>query len=491
MRTTPISGLDIPIDLPIGDGWVTTSEHRPVIFPYDGAVIAAAPEGSADDATAAVTAAVAGREAIAALPAYRRRAVLRAVAVAVAAARTELAHLLVLESGKPLRDCRIEVDRTEATWEAAAEEVGRIHGETVPLDVLPAGEGLLGFWVRRPVGVVIGIAGFNYPLLLASHKAAPAIAAGCPVILKPAEPTPLATLWLAARLREALAGAGAPAAAVQLVTGGPAVGAALTTDRRIGAVSFTGSAAVGHRIAGAAAPTKVLLELGSNAALVVAADADLDAAADAVVRGGYYASGQACIAVQRVIVVESVRAALLHRLATVVPQIVVGDPREAATQVAPLVSGQATQRTLEWVDRAVAAGGTVLCGGGLTGAAVQPTVVVDVPDEESLWCEEVFGPVVAVRSVPDLDAAFALVNASRYGLHAAVYTASLATAMRAAEVLEVGGVVVNEVPGFRSDVMPYGGVKDSGIGREGPRFAIEELTVTRMLVIRPQPRRPA
>jgi acyl-CoA reductase-like NAD-dependent aldehyde dehydrogenase len=491
MQTVALAGLDIPVDLPIGDGWVSTGERRPVVFPYDGSVIASAPEGSADDAAAAVSAAVAAREAVAALPAHRRRAVLGAVAAAVARARGELAQLLVLESGKPLRDCRVEVDRTVATWEAAAEEVGRIHGETVPLDVAPAGEGLLGFWVRRPVGVVVGIAGFNYPLLLASHKAAPAIAAGCPVILKPAEPTPLATLWLAARLRAALDSVGAPAATVQVVTGGPAVGVALTTDRRVGAVSFTGSAAVGHRIAAAAAPTKVLLELGSNAALVVASDADLDAAADAVVRGGYYASGQACIAVQRVIVLQDVRADLLERLAAVVPQIVVGDPRDEATQVAPLVSADATRRTVEWIDRGVAAGGAVLCGGRLRGGAVEPTVVVDVPEDEPVWCEEVFGPVVAVRSAPDLESAFALVNASRYGLHAAVYTASLATAIRAVDVLEVGGVVVNEVPGFRSDVMPYGGVKDSGMGREGPRFAIEALTVTRMVVIRPEPRRPA
>lgn len=489
-RTLRVAGLDIPLALPIGEGWVEPAGTRSIIFPYDGTVIAEAPEGSAALATSAIDAARAARREVESVPAYARREVCLHVAEAVDAARAALEQLLVLETGKPLVDCRVEVDRTVHTWRAAAEEVGRIHGETVPLDVLPNGTGLIGFWQRRPIGVVVGIAGYNYPLLLASHKLSPALAAGCPVVVKPAEPTPLATLWLLARVREALEAAGAPVVAAQLVTGGAEVGQALTTDHRIGAVSFTGSAAVGHLIARSAAPTKVLLELGSNAALVVAPDADLDAAAGAVVRGGYYASGQACIAVQRVIVVESVREAFLARLAEVVTRIVVGDPRDEVTRVAPLIDARATARVAEWVSRAVEAGGRLVCGGVGADGRLLPTVLVDVPDDEPVWAEEVFGPVVAVRSVPDVETAFALVNASRYGLHASVYTASLATAMAALDTLEVGGVVVNEVPGFRSDVMPYGGVKDSGIGREGPRFAIEELTVTRMAVIAPTPRRP-
>jgi acyl-CoA reductase-like NAD-dependent aldehyde dehydrogenase len=390
-----------------------------------------------------------------------------------------------METGKPLVDCRVEVERTLLTLHTAAEEVARLHGETVPLDLMPSGEGLLGFWVRKPIGVVVGIAGFNYPLLLAAHKVAPALAAGCPVVAKPAPQTPLTTLWLVHLVREALAAAGGPRAAVQLVTGGPEVGVALTTDRRVGAVSFTGSAAVGHQIARDAAPTKVLLELGSNAALVVAADADLDAAADAVVRGGYYASGQACISVQRVVVVESVRDEFLSRLSQRMGRVVVGDPREPATQVSTLIDHRSTARVQEWLQQAVEAGAQLVCGGGITDGVIEPTVLLDVPSGQATWDEEVFGPVVAVRSVPDLDRAFAVVNDSRYGLHASVFTAALDTAFTAIDTLEVGGVVVNEVPGFRSDVMPYGGVKDSGVGREGPRFAIEELTVTRMAVIRP------
>jgi acyl-CoA reductase-like NAD-dependent aldehyde dehydrogenase len=332
------------------------------------------------------------------------------------------------------------------------------------------------------------------------------------VIVKPAPQTPLATLWLVHLVREALAAAGGSPSAVQLVTGGVDVGSTLTTDQRIGAVSFTGSAAVGHQIARDAAPTKVLLELGSNSALVVAADADLDAAADAVIRGGYYASGQACISVQRLIVVESVRGVLLDKLAARLDQVVVGDPRDEKTRVSALIDDRSTERVQGWIDQAVSAGATVAyqaAGGGdssstqavetaaLTQAVgtagaksgiVSPTVLVDVPHGQLVWDEEIFGPVIAIRSVPDIATAFRTVNESRYGLQASVFTSSLETAFAAIDELEVGGVVVNEIPGFRSDVMPYGGVKDSGAGREGPRFAIEELTVTRMAVIRPATR---
>jgi acyl-CoA reductase-like NAD-dependent aldehyde dehydrogenase len=364
--------------------------------------------------------------------------------------------------------------------------VAHLHGETVPLDLQASGDGMFGFWTRRPIGVVVGIAGFNYPVLLASHKIAPALAAGCPVIVKPAPATPLATLWLTHLVRERLAAAGAPPGAVQLVTGDTEVGRTLTTHPDVAAVSFTGSATVGHRIARDAAPRKVVLELGSNAALVVAADADLDAAADAVARGGYYASGQACVSVQRVIAVEEIAGALEKKIAERLPDVVVGDPRDTGTRVSALIDEAATERVLDWIGRARAAGARVVAGGGRTGArCLAPTLLADVPDGEPAWDEEVFGPVVCLRTVPGLDAAYDLVNASRYGLHAAVYTRDLGAAFRAVDALDAGGVVINEVPGYRSDIAPYGGVKDSGTGREGPRFAIEELTVTRMAVVRP------
>jgi len=476
---------EFPTGLPIGEEWVPAPSAEDVVFPYDGSVIGQAPVGDATLARQAVDAAVEVRSRVAALPSHVRRTALQEAARVLTERREDFEQLLVLETGKPLVDCRVEVQRSLLTLQTAAEEVARLHGETVPLDLLPSGEGLLGFWTRRPIGVVVGIAGFNYPLLLAAHKIAPALAAGCPVVAKPAPQTPLATLWLVHVVREALAAAGGPRAAVQLVTGGPEVGVALTTDRRVGAVSFTGSAAVGHQIARDAAPTKVLLELGSNAALVVAADADLDAAADAVVRGGYYASGQACISVQRVIVVDEVRDDFLARVSARMKDLQVGDPRDPETRVSALIDDRSTKRVQSWLEQAVAAGATVASGGGAGDGVIEPTVLLDVPGGQPAWDEEIFGPVVAVRSVPDLEAAFAAVNDSRYGLHCSVYTASLETAFEAIDRIEAGGVVVNEVPGFRSDVMPYGGVKDSGAGREGPRFAMDELTVTRMAVIRP------
>jgi len=479
-----------PAGLPVGDGWIMTATTAPVRFPYDGSEIGRAPVGTPVEALAALDAAVAVAAEVAGLASRTRRDVLLDTRDALTRLREEFVDLLVLETGKPLVDCRVEVERTLVTLTAAAEEVARLHGETVPLDLLPSGDGMIGFWTRRPIGVVVGIAGFNYPLLLAVHKIAPAIAAGCPVLCKPAPQTPLATLWLVHLLREASARAGAPAAMVQLVTGGPEVGSALVTDRRVGAVSFTGSAAVGHQIARDAAPTKVLLELGSNTALCVAADADLEAAADAVVRGGFYASGQACISVQRVLVEQAVVEPFLTALAGRIGSVRVGDPRDPATRVSALIDDRSAQRVQGWVNAAVAAGARVVAGGSLDPRAlaqggVAPTVLADVPQDCDAWKEEVFGPVVCVRTVPDVEAAFDAVNASRYGLHASVFTRSLATAFRAVERLDVGGVIVNEVPGFRSDTMPYGGVKDSGSGREGPRFAVEELTVTRMAVIRP------
>ena len=483
--TDPLFTPSWPEGLPIGDGWVTGLPTAEIRFPYAGSLVARAPVGDALLAARALDEALAVRDVVGRLPSHVRRAALFGAHAVLTAHRVEFEQLLVLETGKPLVDCRVEVDRSLLTLQTAAEEVARLHGETVPLDLLPSGEGLLGFWVRKPIGVVVGITGFNYPMLLAAHKIAPALAAGCPIIVKPAPQTPLATLWLVHAVREALMVSGGPAAAVQLVTGGPEVGVALTTDRRIGAVSFTGSAAVGHRIAREAAPTKVLLELGSNAALVVAEDADLDAAVGAVIRGGYYASGQACISVQRVLVVEAVRADFLARLADRIGEVVTGDPREEATRVSALIDERSSARVRDWLDQAVTAGATLVHGGSFDAGVISPAVLLDVPDGQSAWEEEIFGPVVAVRSVASVDEAFDVVNASRYGLHASVYTASLATAFAAIDRIETGGVVVNEVPGFRSDVMPYGGVKDSGAGREGPRFAIDELTVTRMAVIRP------
>jgi acyl-CoA reductase-like NAD-dependent aldehyde dehydrogenase len=475
-----------PAGLPIGDGWITDTGTTEICFPYDGSVVAPAPVGSVRHARTALDAGIAAVRAVAALNSATRKEILLEIRRELAARQEDFVELLIAETGKTRTDCQVEVDRSLFTWSSAADEVPHLHGETVPLDMQASGEGMVGFWTRRPIGLVIGVAGFNYPLLLATHKIAPAIAAGCPVICKPAPATPLATLWLTHLVREVVRTAGGPPTAVQLVTGDADVGRALVTDTRIGAVSFTGSAEVGHRIAADAAPRKVLLELGSNAALVVDADANIDRAVEAVLRGGFYGNGQACISVQRVLLTEPVAEEFTNRLLARMPELTVGDPRSDTTRVAPLINEKATERVSDWVARAERAGAKRLYGGEVHDRAVTPTVLTDVPEEQPAWCEEIFGPVVCLRSVSDVDTAFDMVNRSRYGLHASVYTGSLRTAFRAVEELDVGGVVVNEAPGFRSDIMPYGGVKDSGIGREGPRFAIEELTVTRMAIIRPE-----
>lgn len=473
-----------PRGLPVGTEWVAVREE-PVLFPFNGEQVALAPVGDAALATAAISHAFAVRREMALLSSRIRREWLRETHAALAARREDFEQLLVLETGKPLRDCKVEVARALVTLDVSAEEVARLHGETVPLDLLPSGDGMIGFWQRKPIGIVIGITGFNYPLLLAMHKIGPAIASGCPIIVKTAPATPLSTLWFVHLLREVATRIGAPSAGVQVLTGDSSVGQALTVDSRVGIVSFTGSSVVGHAIAKAAAPRKVVLELGSNAALIVAGDANVRAAAEATVRGGYYASGQACIAIQRVLVVESVADEYLKHLKKFMGEVVVGDPRDAATQVSALVNSAATSRVISWIETATKAGATIMCGGSQNGTCIEPTVLLNVPIDVDIWNEEVFGPVVCVRRVQTLDEAVNEVNSSRFGLQASIFTSSLENAFRAIEQLEVGGVVVNEVPGYRSDTMPYGGVKNSGIGREGPRFAIEEFTVTRMAIIKP------
>ncbi|GAA1604785.1 aldehyde dehydrogenase family protein [Leucobacter chromiireducens] len=479
--------------LPIGAEWRAVAANQDIVFPFDGSVIAQAPVSDVADSLDALDAAEAARAEVAALTTAQRKSVLTAVQHRLEEHAERLIDLLVLETGKPRVDCQTEVSRTIVTLQATAEEASRVHGETVPLDLQELGRGMIGYYSRKPAGVVIGIAGFNYPLLLASHKLAPAIAAGCPVIIKPAPNTPLATLELVAIVREVLAEHGITAAAVQLVNGAPEVGETLVRDPRAQVVSFTGSAKIGHLIAQQAAPRKALLELGSNTGFIVAADADVDAAVDAVLRGGFYANGQACISVQRIVLERPIAEQFTERLVARMGELVVGDPRDPATNVAPVINAASGERIRAMVDRAVAAGATLLAGGeapaeGEHAALVRPTVLGGVPADVDVWAEEVFGPVVCLTTVDSIDTAIDLVNASRYGLQAAIYTASLESAFAAIERLEVGGVVVNEIPGFRSDIMPYGGVKDSGIGREGPRYAIEEFTVTRMAMIRPRAR---
>ncbi|ALV45143.1 aldehyde dehydrogenase [Arthrobacter alpinus] len=483
-------------NLPIGESGVAASAHADIRFPFDGSIIGTAPVGDAASAALAMTEAAAVLPAMAAAGTGKRRALLMGIHEKLSARSEEFVRLLVLETGKPRVDCAVEMARTLTTWTAAAEEVSRTTGETVPLDLQPLGEGMLGYYTRRPAGVVVGIAGFNYPVLLATHKIAPALAAGCPIVVKPSPDTPLATLLLVELIRDVLTAHDLPRAAVQMVNGGVEVGETLVGDSRAAVVSFTGSAAVGHQIARAAAPRKAVLELGSNTGLIVDNDADVDAAVDAVIRGGFYANGQACISVQRVVLLAGITEEFTNKLAKRMPEVVVGDPRDMATRVAPVINLASAARITSWVAQALTEGARIVAqtaavGSGLDDpgadpeSLIYPTVLTNVPHTSPLWCQEIFGPVVVLETVNSMAEAIELVNESRYGLQASVYTRSLKSAFEAINGLDVGGVVVNEIPGFRSDIMPYGGVKDSGVGREGPRWAIEEFTTTRMAMIRP------
>ncbi len=482
--------------LPIGESGVPAAAQADIRFPFDGSIIGKAPVGDAASASLAMTEAAAALAAMAAAGTGKRRTLLMDIQEKLSARSEEFAQLLVLETGKPMVDCAVEMARTLTTWTAAAEEVSRTTGETVPLDLQPLGEGMLGYFTRRPAGVVVGIAGFNYPVLLATHKIAPALAAGCPIVIKPSPDTPLATLLLVELIREVLAAHDLPRAAVQMVNGGVDVGETLVGDSRAAVVSFTGSAAVGHQIARAAAPRKAVLELGSNTALIVDNDADVDAAVDAVIRGGFYANGQACISVQRVVLLAAIAEEFTNKLAIRIPEVVVGDPRDLATRVAPVINSASAVRITSWVAEALTQGAWIVASNAPVGSVrddsgadpeslIYPTVLANVPHSSPLWCQEIFGPVVALETVDSMEVAIELVNESRYGLQASVFTRSLKSAFAAINGLDVGGVVVNEIPGFRSDIMPYGGVKDSGVGREGPRWAIEEFTTTRMAMIRP------
>lgn len=450
---------------------------------YSGAVATRVP--LAGDATIeqAIDAAVRTREAMAALPAYRRQAVLEHCVRRFRERFDELAMALCIEAGKPIRDSRGEVTRLIDTFRIAAEESVRIGGEVLPLDISARAEGYRGMWKRVPLGPVSLISPFNFPLNLTAHKVAPAIAAGCPFVLKPASLTPVGALLIG----EILAETDLPAGAFSILPC-PREGAArFSEDERFKLLSFTGSPEVGWALKARAGKKKVVLELGGNAGCIVDADADLADAVQRIVFGGFYQSGQSCISVQRVYAQRSVYEAFRARLVDAVRALPMGDPKAEETFIGPLIAAKEAERVERWIADAVAAGGRLLCGGGRDGALVQPTVLEDVPRSEAVCRQEIFGPVVVLEAFDDFDAALDAVNDSAYGLQAGVFTRDIYKAHRAWDRLEVGGVLIGDVPSWRVDHMPYGGVKDSGLGREGIRFAIEDMTELRLLVIRQAP----
>jgi acyl-CoA reductase-like NAD-dependent aldehyde dehydrogenase len=457
----------------------TASESFEVRHPFDGHIVARVAIPTAEQVEEAVAAAATVASAFAALPAYVRADALDSVSRALAAHAEEIARTITAESGKPIRWARVEVGRGIANFRAAAEEARRFSGEVIRLDSDAVGEGRVALVRRFPLGPVLGVTPFNFPLNLVTHKIAPALAVGAPIILKPASQTPLTAL----RLAELVADTRLPEGVLSVlpVRPGPLLDS-LVRDPRLPVLSYTGSE-IGWDLKEAVPKKHVLLELGGNAAVIVHSDADLALAATRIAVGGNVQAGQTCISTQRVIVHEGVIEAFLDHLEAQVASLVEGDPFDEATVVGPLVSETAACRVEDWVDEAVAGGARVVCGGQRDGSSYAPTVVTGVMPQMRVWKDEVFGPVVCVTTYRDVDEAFALANDSRYGLQAGIFTSDVQLAFRAHRALEVGAVVVGDSASFRADPAPYGGWKDSGVGREGVRFAMDELTAPRALVI--------
>jgi acyl-CoA reductase-like NAD-dependent aldehyde dehydrogenase len=454
-----------------------------VRHPYDGVPVAEVAWATAEQVERAVAGAHEGRQAAGGAAAHVRAAALTHVSTRLAERAEEVARLITAESGKPITWARVEVARAVSTFRWGAEEARRFGGEVQRLDTDPGSDGRVGLVRRFARGPVLGISPFNFPLNLVAHKLAPAVAVGAPILLKPAPKTPLSALLLG----ELFAETDLHPAAVSVVVVPDEAAPGLVADPRLPVVSFTGSATVGARIQQAVPHKHVTLELGGNAAAVVCADwssdADLDHAAARIATFASYQGGQSCIAVQRVLVDASLVDAFVPRLVAAVESLGVGDPADEATVVGPLIDEASAVRVESWVQEAVDAGARVLTGGGRSGTTYDPTVVVDAPADAAVVREEVFGPVLVVRAFDGVDEGLAAVNDSRYGLQAGVFTHDLQVAFRAHRELEVGGVVIGDVPSFRADQMPYGGAKDSGVGREGVRAAMEDLTYERVLVL--------
>lgn len=411
---------------------------------------------------------------------FERQQILQQCVEAFEQRRESLAESLCIEAGKPIKDSRGEVTRLIDTFRVAAEEAVRITGEVLNLEISQRAAGYRGMEMRVPLGPLAFISPFNFPLNLAAHKIAPAIAAGCPFILKPASRTPIGALLIG----QVLADCELPDGAFSILPCRRSAADALTTDDRLKMLSFTGSPEVGWELKSRAGKKKVVLELGGNAACVIEPDADLDDATDRLIVGAFYQSGQSCIGVQRILIHQEIYSQCRDLLVRKTQALIAGDPRQEDTFIGPVISDSDASRLEQWIQQARDAGATVLCGGQRQGVMVEATLLENVPDDLPICAEEAFGPVAVLSSYEDYQDALEQVNHSRYGLQAGVFTRDLYKMLQAWDVLEVGGVVVGDVPSFRVDNMPYGGVKDSGLGREGIRYAIEDMTERRLLVIR-------
>nr|WP_263323367.1 aldehyde dehydrogenase family protein [Neobacillus sp. Marseille-Q6967] len=459
--------------------WVPTESYTKVFDKYSGETIAKIAQAKKEHVAQAVTAAEKTFKENKLTP-YQRYEILLKTAELMEQNRELLEMSLVQEVGKTLKDARGELDRAISTFRISAEEGKRICGEMVALQGVPGSEKRLGFTIRVPKGVIAAITPFNYPLLLGAHKIAPALAAGNTIVLKPATVTPLASFLLLDLLHEA----GLPKGYIQVITGsGKEVGDWLLSDERISLFTFTGSSEVGASIKAKSGMRPVALELGNNSPNIIHEDADLVLAAEQTARRSFHNAGQACIAVQRIYVQENILDEFTQRYLNVVKELKVGDPKDPETDVGPMIDEREAKRSEDWVQEAVESGAQLLFGGKREGALFYPTVLANVTPKMKVVCKEVFAPIVTIIPYKTFDEAIHLANQSDYGLQAGIFTKDLNLALKAARELEYGGVIVNDVSTYRNDVMPYGGVKNSGIGKEGPRYAIEEMTEERMVVI--------
>jgi acyl-CoA reductase-like NAD-dependent aldehyde dehydrogenase len=457
--------------------WVETGDWIEVRSPYSGDVVGRVAKGGAGEARRALDAAErAGSEP---LPAHKRAEILVKVAGLIGRRHEEVARTICEEAGKPIKTARVEASRAMSTYTFAAVEARKLAGEMIPMDAAQAGEGKLGFTMRKPIGIVGAISPFNFPCNLVAHKLAPALAAGCPVVLKPASATPLSALLLAELELEA----GLPAGWLNVLVG-PAseIGDALVEDERVKLITFTGSGEVGWKLAKRASRKRVKLELGNSTPVIVAADADLETAASKLAANAFAFAGQSCISVQRIYVERTIYDAFVKTFVPKVEALKVGDPADDDTDVGPVIDDDARTRIREWIDEARRDGAKELTGGE-DGALIKPTVLAEVADSERVSCDEAFGPLVVVNPFDSIDEAIDRANGTRFGLQAGIFTTSLDTALQAADRLEFGGVMVNEAPTFRSDQMPYGGIKASGNTKEGPAYAVREMTEERLVVI--------
>ncbi len=466
----------------VGGEWVVKDDKIEVINSYNNSVIDTVPSADLEDLDTAIASAARGAKVMAEIPAYDRYLMLRKTAEIMEARHEDFGRTITLEEGKIIAEGRLEASRAIQTMTLSAEEGKRLYGETIPLDGAPGWDGQLGFTLRVPCGVVAAISPFNFPLNLVCHKVGPALAAGNAVIIKPASDTPLSAL----KLTEALLEAGVPAEAVQCVTGsGGKIGDALVADERVRKVTFTGSRDIGERICKTAGLKKVTMELGSNSPLIVMPDADMDKVVKGTIASGFANAGQVCISAQRIITNREVYADFLDALIEGVQEISTGDPLEEAVKMGPMVRAQDAVRVNEWIAEAVREGARTVVGGEYEGAIHQATVVADVKPEMRISCDELFGPAVAVTPFTDIDEAIEMANDSNYGLSAGIFTQNIDWAMKFARRVDSGNLMINAGPQYRADLMPYGGLKESGMGKEGPRYAVQEMTELKMVVYHP------